>query len=175
MAAHWRREGRGVVDLDATPSLSLFYNLVEFPYPSAEGLHVGHVFRYSGVDTYGRYRRMRGQAGVPADRVRRFRDPHRELRAQVGEHPRDADRRTTARFARQLSTLGMAWDWTPGDRHEPTRATTAGRSGCSSRLFGAGLMYQAEAPVVWCPSCLTVLAREQTEDDGTVASAAGRR
>src|SRR4029453_7155344 len=57
----WRQEGTGSVDLDAVDADAAFVNLVEFPYPSAEGLHVGHVFRYSGVDPFGRYMRMRGR------------------------------------------------------------------------------------------------------------------
>jgi leucyl-tRNA synthetase len=58
----WEAAGSYQVDLDAIDPEQLFYNLVEFPYPSAEGLHVGHVFKYSGADAYGRYQRMRGRA-----------------------------------------------------------------------------------------------------------------
>ena len=59
----WEAEGVGrIADLDAVAAGDVFYNLVEFPYPSASGLHVGHVFKYSGADAYGRYQRMRGKA-----------------------------------------------------------------------------------------------------------------
>ena len=57
----WETEGIGKVDLAAVDPSAVFVNQVEFPYPSAEGLHVGHIFRYAGVDTYGRYRRMTGK------------------------------------------------------------------------------------------------------------------
>ena len=59
----WKAEGVGrIADLDAVAAGDVFYNMVEFPYPSASGLHVGHVFKYSGADAYGRYQRMRGKA-----------------------------------------------------------------------------------------------------------------
>ena len=59
-----------------------FYNLMMFPYPSAEGLHVGNVFAFTGSDIQGRFHRMRGHDGLRADRLRRVRDPQRELRAE---------------------------------------------------------------------------------------------
>ena len=55
----WDAAGFASVDLDATDPDLLFYNLAEFPYPSAEGLHVGHVFKYCGLDAFGRLQRMR--------------------------------------------------------------------------------------------------------------------
>ena len=57
----WEEAGLHHVDLDTVNPSRLFYNLVEFPYPSAEGLHVGHIFKYSGADAYGRYQRMLGK------------------------------------------------------------------------------------------------------------------
>ena len=69
---------------------------------------------------------------------------------------------TTAAFRAQLSRGGMAWDWSRSvDTSQPGYYRWT--QWILTRLFAAGLMYQAEAPVVWCPSCLTVLAREQTE------------
>jgi leucyl-tRNA synthetase len=56
----WDEASLAIADLDAEPD-RLFYNLAEFPYPSAEGLHVGHVFKYCGLDAFGRYQRMRGR------------------------------------------------------------------------------------------------------------------
>lgn len=162
----WQAEAIGQVDLETVDSDSVFVNLVEFPYPSAEGLHVGHVFKYSGVDAYGRYQRMKGSAvfqpiGFDALGI------HTENYAlRVGEHPETLTARTIARFREQLTRTGMAWDWSrvvDTSRPEYYRWT----QWALTRLFDAGLMYQAEAPVVWCPSCMTVLAREQTENDGT--------
>ena len=68
----------------------------------------------------------------------------------------------------------MAWDWSRTiDTSDPSYYRWT--QWLLTRLFDAGLMYQAEAPVVWCPSCLTVLAREQTEHDGTACERCGTR
>ena len=168
----WRQEGTGLVDLDAVDASGVFVNLVEFPYPSAEGLHVGHVFRYSGVDTYGRYMRMRGRQVFQPIGFDAFGIHTENYALKVDEHPATLTARTTARFAEQLTRLGMAWDWARAiDTSQPDYYRWT--QWVLARLFEAGLMYQAEAPVVWCPSCLTVLAREQTEDGGTVCERCG--
>jgi leucyl-tRNA synthetase len=165
--ARWQAEGTGLVDLDTVEERDVFVNLVEFPYPSAEGLHVGHVFRYSGVDVYGRYMRMRGRCVFQPIGFDAFGIHTENYALRVNEHPAVLTRKTTTRFAEQLTRAGMAWDWSrviDTSRPDYYRWT----QWVLTRLFDAGLMYQAEAPVVWCPSCLTVLAREQTERDGTV-------
>ena len=163
----WRAEGTGLVDLDTVDQRNVFVNLAEFPYPSAEGLHVGHVFRYSGVDVYGRYMRMRGRSVFQPIGFDAFGIHTENYALKVNEHPAVLTRKTTARFADQLTRAGMAWDWTRAiDTSRPDYYRWT--QWVLTRLFEAGLMYQAEAPVVWCPSCLTVLAREQTERDGTV-------
>jgi leucyl-tRNA synthetase len=85
---------------------------------------------------------------------------------RAGAHPRELIGRTTERFRAQLSRGGMAWDW----RHVIDTSNPAyyrWTQWVFVQLFDAGLAYQAEAPVLWCPSCSTVLAREQTEHDGT--------
>jgi leucyl-tRNA synthetase len=161
----WEAEGVGrIADLDALEKRDVFYNLVEFPYPSAQGLHVGHVFKYSGADAYGRYQRMRGKAVFQPMGFDAFGIHTENFALRTGQHPRDLTGRTVENFHAQLARGGMAWDW---------RATVDTSSPSYYRwtqwilvkLFKAGLLYQAEAPVIWCPSCLTVLAREQTEGD----------
>jgi leucyl-tRNA synthetase len=172
--ARWEADGVGRVDLDAAATGDVFYNLVEFPYPSAEGLHVGHVYRYGGVDTYGRYQRMRGNHVFQPIGFDAFGIHTENYALRVGEHPRSLTARTTARFREQLARVGMAWDWTRAiDTSDPGYYRWT--QWLLTRLFDAGLMYQAEAPVVWCPSCLTVLAREQTERDGTACERCGTR
>lgn len=158
----WRRERVGHVDLDSVESGRVFYNLVEFPYPSAEGLHVGHVFRYVGVDAFGRYQRMCGRRVFQPIGFDAFGIHSENYALKVGEHPQTLTERTTARYRQQLSSIGAAWDWS---REVNTSLPEYYKwtQWILVRLFKAGLMYQAEAPVIWCPSCLTVLAREQTE------------
>jgi leucyl-tRNA synthetase len=172
--ARWEADGVGRVDLDAVAADDVFYNLVEFPYPSAEGLHVGHVYRYGGVDTYGRYQRMRGKQVFQPIGFDAFGIHTENYALKLGEHPASLTARTTARFLEQLTQVGMGWDWSRAidtSRPEYYRWT----QWLLTRLFDAGLMYQAEAPVVWCPSCLTVLAREQTEHDATACERCGTR
>lgn len=141
-----------------------FYNLVEFPYPSAEGLHVGHVFKYSGADAYGRYQGMRGHVVFQPIGFDAFGIHTENYALRTGENPSTLTAHTVAAFTRQLERGGMAWDWSRCvDTSDPRYYRWT--QWILTRLFAAGLMYQAEAPVVWCPSCLTVLAREQTEGD----------
>jgi leucyl-tRNA synthetase len=160
----WRAEGVGQVDLDAVDADDVFYNLVEFPYPSAEGLHVGHVFKYSGADAFGRYQRMRGKQVFQPIGFDAFGIHTENYALKVDRHPMELTGRTTERFRAQLARGGMAWDWSRAiDTSHPRYYRWT--QWLLVTLFEAGLMYQAEAPVTWCPSCLTVLAREQTEDD----------
>ena len=168
--AHWRKRWEeaelGRVDLDSVDPADIFCNLVEFPYPSAEGLHVGHVFRYVGVDAFGRYQRMRGRAVFQPIGFDSFGIHTENYALRMGEHPAALTAQTTARYREQLSRIGAAWDWS---REVNTSQPDYYRwtQWILVRLFEAGLLYQEEAPVIWCPSCLTVLAREQTENDGT--------
>jgi leucyl-tRNA synthetase len=163
----WRRDGTGLIpSLDDVDPADVFYNLVEFPYPSAEGLHVGHVFKYSGADAFGRYQRMRGKAVFQPMGWDAFGIHTENYALKHDQHPKDLTGRTTENFRAQLSRGGMAWDWrytVDTSKPEYYRWT----QWLLVRLFDAGLLYQAEAPVTWCPSCLTVLAREQTENGGT--------
>ncbi len=158
----WDAAALDRLDLDTVDRSELFYNLVEFPYPSAEGLHVGHVFKYSGADAYGRYQRMRGRQVFQPIGFDAFGIHTENYALRLGRHPLALTRQTTEAFRAQLSHGGMAWDW--------SRCIDTSQPGyyrwtqwILTKLFGAGLLYQANAPVVWCPSCLTVLAREQTE------------
>ncbi|MDJ0962222.1 MAG: leucine--tRNA ligase [Acidimicrobiia bacterium] len=162
----WEATGLAKVDLDAVSSDDVFVNLVEFPYPSAEGLHVGHVYRYAGVDVHGRYRRMRGNQVFQPIGFDAFGIHSENYALRVGEHPKAVTARTTRRFTNQLQRSGMAFDW---GRTVNTSDPSYYRwtQWILVQFFDAGLFYQAEAPVVWCPSCLTVLAREQTENAGT--------
>ncbi|MGH8981762.1 MAG: class I tRNA ligase family protein, partial [Acidimicrobiales bacterium] len=162
--AKWRRRWDEARLDEPEVDEPFFYNLVEFPYPSAEGLHVGHFFKYAGADAYGRYQAMRGHTVFQPMGFDAFGIHTENYALKVREHPLTLTARTTAHFRAQLSRGGMAWDWSR------TLDTSDARyyrwtQWLLARFFDAGLMYRAEAPVLWCPSCLTVLAREQTEGD----------
>lgn len=166
----WRRRWREARQDETGRALTsdvprrIFYNVVEFPYPSAEGLHVGHFFKYSGVDAYGRYRGMQGDLVFQPIGFDAFGIHTENFALRNAEHPAALTARTISAFRSQLSRGGMAWDWSRSiDTSDPRYYRWT--QWILTRLLSAGLMYQATAPVVWCPSCLTVLAREQTEGD----------
>src|SRR6266498_6022887 len=162
--ARWAADRLDEVDTTAVERERKFYNLVEFPYPSAEGLHVGHAYTYCGADTHGRWLRMRGRTVFQPIGFDSFGIHTENYALRVGRHPAPLTARTIARYREQLMRLGAAWDW----GHElSTRDPAYYRwtQWLFLRLYKAGLALRREAPVVWCPSCLTVLAQEQLEGD----------
>jgi leucyl-tRNA synthetase len=162
--ARWAADRLSQIDVRHTTRDRKFYNLVEFPYPSAEGLHVGHAYTYSGADTYGRYLKMRGRETFQPIGFDSFGIHTENYALRVGEHPRTLTERTIANYRRQLASLGAAWDWS---REIATSDPSYYRwtQWLFVKLHRAGLAVRREAPVVWCPSCLTVLANEQLEGD----------
>jgi leucyl-tRNA synthetase len=107
----WADDRLFELDLAAVPRDHKFYSLVEFPYPSAEGLHVGHVYTYCGADSYGRYLRMRHRKVFQPIGFDSF-DIHTEKFAlRVGERPDRLTRRTIDNYRRQLHRVGAAWAW----------------------------------------------------------------
>jgi leucyl-tRNA synthetase len=162
--ARWEADCLYEVDLDAVEPARKLYNLVEFPYPSAEGLHVGHVCTYAGADAFGRLQRMRGRAVFQPIGFDAFGIHTENYALKVGERPDTLTRRTVANYRRQLRSVGAGWSW----RHEVVTCDPAyyrWTQWVFVQLFRAGLAVRREAPVVWCPSCLTVLANEQLEGD----------
>jgi len=156
-----RWQARWDADPPAPAAGEPFYNLVEFPYPSAEGLHVGHAMTYCGADVVGRYRRMQGRAVFQPMGFDSFGIHTENYSLARGVHPKALTARTIANYRRQLSRVGCAWDWTGVVTSDPSYYRWT--QWLFVQLFRAGLAYQAEAPVVWCPSCATVLAHEQVE------------
>ena len=160
--ARWEADHVDRLDLEAVAQTEKFYNLVEFPYPSAEGLHLGHVFTYGGADTFGRYLRMRGRRVFQPIGFDAFGIHTENFALKVGEHPGRLTGRTVANYRRQLIRLGVAFAW---DRQVVTSDPAYYRwtQWIFLKLFDAGLAVRKTAPVVWCPSCQTVLAKEQLE------------
>ena len=140
-----------------------FYNLMEFPYPSGEGLHVGHVYTYCGADTYGRFQSMRGYDVFQPMGFDSFGIHTENYALKVGQNPMRLTDRTVRRFREtQMKRLGAMWDWS----HEVVTSHPdyyRWTQWVFLQIYKAGLAYRATAPVTWCPSCLTVLAAEQTE------------
>ena len=155
----WEETGLYRVDLDT--AARPFYNLMEFPYPSGEGLHVGHVYTYGGADAYGRLWRMRGEDVFQPMGFDAFGIHAENYALRVGVNPRVLTPRSIARFREeQMKRTGVAFNW---EREVDTTDPRYYRwtQWIFLRLYHAGLAYRAEAPVNWCPSCLTTLADEQ--------------
>jgi len=150
----------GLYRVDLSRARRPFYNLMEFPYPSAEALHVGHVYTYSGADTYGRYRRLRGDDVFEPIGFDAFGIHSENYALRVGRHPMELTVENTERYERQMKELGTLFDWSHAvDTSRPDYYRWT--QWVFLQLFKAGLAYRAKAPVNWCPSCLTVLANEQ--------------
>jgi leucyl-tRNA synthetase len=162
--ARWRADRLFEVDVERIDPDAKLYNLVEFPYPSAEGLHVGHAYTYTGADTWGRWQRMQGREVFQPIGYDSFGIHTENYALKVGEHPRTLTARTIAHYREQLERLGAAWAW---DHELATSHPGYYRwtQWLFLQLYKAGLAVWREAPVVWCPSCLTVLAHEQLEGD----------
>jgi leucyl-tRNA synthetase len=158
----WNEVGLYQVDLDH--ARRPFYNLMEFPYPSGEGLHVGHFYTYSGADTYGRYQRMIGNDVFQPMGFDAFGIHGENYALKLGENPTRVMPRNMARFREeQLKRMGAAFDWSREvDTTNPRYYHWT--QWIFIQLFKAGLAYRAKALVNWCPKDLTVLADEQVID-----------
>lgn len=158
----WEESGLYHTDLDADGTK--YYNLMEFPYPSAEGLHVGHVYTYSGADTNGRYRRMQGLNVFQPMGFDAFGIHSENYALKVGINPMTLTARTVSRYRNeQMNRIGAMWDWT----HEVNTSQPdyyRWSQWLFLQMYKAGLAVRKSAPVNWCPRDLTVLANEQVID-----------
>ena len=163
--ARWQRTWaeRGDYRTDLESGERPFYNLVMFPYPSAEGLHVGHMVPYSGSDIYGRWRRLHGDNVFEPMGFDAFGIHSENYALKIGEHPAVVMRRAVANFRdNQLKKIGTMFDW---DHQVNTADPDYYRwtQWLFLRFFEKGLVEWRDGAVLWCPSCLTVLANEQVE------------
>lgn len=137
-----------------------YYNLMMFPYPSAEGLHVGNMYAFTGADIWGRFVRMQGHNVFEPIGLDGFGIHSENYAIKIGEHPRELAKRTEKRFYEQLRATGNAYDW----RHTlETYDVDYYRwtQWIFVQMFKHGLAYRKKSRVNWCPSCKTVLADEQ--------------
>ena len=134
-----------------------------FPYPSAEGLHVGHIIPFAGGDIFGRWRRLHGDNVFEPMGFDAFGIHSENYALKIGEHPAVVMRRAVNNFREnQLKRIGSMFDWD----HEVNTADPSfyrWTQWLFVQLFKAGLAEWREGAVNWCPSCKTVLADEQVE------------
>ncbi|MFQ6049582.1 MAG: leucine--tRNA ligase [Candidatus Paceibacterales bacterium] len=136
------------------------YILVEFPYPSGEGLHVGHCRSYSALDAIARKKRMEGYNVLFPIGWDAFGLPTENYAIRTGIHPQVATEKNIANFKRQLKSLGLSFDW---NREINTTDPKYYKwtQWIFLQLFKNDLTYQAKIPVNWCPSCKIGLANEE--------------
>ena len=140
-----------------------FYNLEMFPYPSAYGLHMGHVRNYSIGDTIARYKRMRGFNVLYPMGFDAFGLPAENAAIKQNIHPKEYTQKAIDSLTKSLKRLGLSYDW---DRVLATCYPEYYKWNqyFFLKFFEKGLAYKKKAPINWCPSCNTVLANEQVVD-----------
>jgi leucyl-tRNA synthetase len=140
-----------------------YYVLDMFPYPSGNGLHVGHPEGYTATDIVSRYKRMRGFNVLHPMGWDAFGLPAERHAVRTGEHPALITNKNCDTFKRQIQALGLSYDW---DREINTTDPNYYRwtQWIFEILFERGLAYQTEAAVNWCPALGTVLANEEVKD-----------
>ena len=136
------------------------YILIEFPYPSGDGLHVGHVRSYSALDAVARKIRMEGFNVLYPIGWDAFGLPTENYAIKTGIHPQKVTEENTANFKRQLKSLGLSFDWSR-EINTTDPQYYKWTQWIFLKLFEKGLAYQAEIPVNWCPSCKIGLANEE--------------
>lgn len=153
-------EAQKIYQPDLVTANDPYYVLYMFPYPSAEGLHVGHAFSGTGSDVYARFMRMKGRDVFHPMGFDAFGIHSENFALKINDHPQNLINRATKHFKEQFDSLGFSYDWTHSvntsspDYYKWTQWLFI-------QLFKAGLAEKKKAEVNWCPSCLTVLADEQ--------------
>jgi len=137
-----------------------FYLLIEFPYPSGAGLHVGHPRSYVALDVIARKRRMEGYNVLYPIGFDSFGLPAENYAVKTGIHPAISTEENINNFRRQLKMLGLSFDW---DREIATSNPDYYKwtQWMFIKFFEAGLAYKAEIPINWCPSCKVTRANEE--------------
>ncbi|MFQ6605924.1 MAG: leucine--tRNA ligase [Fidelibacterota bacterium] len=159
--AYWDRNHTfRAIDLSEKPK---YYCLVEFPYPSGDGLHVGHPRSYTALDILARKKRMEGYNVLFPMGFDSFGLPSENYAIKTGIHPSITTKDNIERFTTQLKSLGFSFDWSR------TFSTTDPEyykwtQWIFIQLFNHGLAYKDRMPINWCLSCKTGLANEEVVD-----------
>lgn len=162
----WQKEWKkaGTYEPDFGPSADgakkPFYNLMMFPYPSAEGLHVGNMYAFTGADIYGRMKRMQGYDVFEPIGLDGFGIHSENYAMKIGAHPMEQSKVSQENFYRQLEMIGNGFAWNERlETYDP--AYYRFTQWLFVEMWKHGLAYRKKQSVNWCPSCKTVLADEQ--------------
>ncbi|HHZ80118.1 MAG TPA: leucine--tRNA ligase [Candidatus Marinimicrobia bacterium] len=161
----WQRywEGNKTFKAVEVKSKPKYYILDMFPYPSGQGLHVGHPLGYTATDVVARYKRMKGFNVLHPMGWDAFGLPAEQYALQTGTHPAVTTANNINNFRRQIKAIGLSYDW---DREIDTTDPKYYKwtQWIFLQLFKKDLAYEAEVPVNWCPELGTVLANEEVID-----------
>ena len=140
-----------------------YYQLMMFPYPSAEGLHIGNLFAFTGADVHGRFQRLQGRTVFEPIGFDSFGIHSENFAIKVGAHPASLTPRNVENFRKQLRRAGLMVDWSKEVvTSEPSYYKWT--QWLFLQLYKQGLAYKKAAAVNWCPNDKTVLANEQVKD-----------
>jgi leucyl-tRNA synthetase len=158
----WQKEWEGqnlykAVDFSKKPKK---YIMVEFPYPSGDGLHVGHVRSYSALDALARKKRMEGYNVLYPMGWDAFGLPTENYAIKTGIHPAKVTEQNIKIFKKQMKSLGLSFDWSR-EINTTDPKYYQWTQWIFLQFFKKGLAYQAEMPINWCPSCKIGLANEE--------------
>ncbi len=155
-------DAEGVFKATEDYSKQKFYGLVEFPYPSGAGMHVGHIKAYSGLEVISRKRRMQGYNVLFPIGFDAYGLPTENYAIKTGIHPRQVTDNNIAKFTSQLKRVGFSFDWdrvvdtTEEDYYKWTQWIFR-------KMFDEGLVFRATTLVNYCPSCKVVLSNEDSQ------------
>ncbi len=145
---------------DVTKASKPYYSLMMFPYPSAEGLHVGNMYAFAGSDIYSRFKRMQGFDVLEPVGLDGFGIHSENYALKVNQHPMDLSKVTEKRFYKQLHIIGNSYDWQRTvETYKPEYYKWT--QWLFLQMYKKGLAHRKKALVNWCPKDLTVLADEQ--------------
>ncbi|MDD3422799.1 MAG: class I tRNA ligase family protein, partial [Bacilli bacterium] len=147
------------IDFDPRPK---FYGLVEFPYPSGAGMHIGHIKAFSAMEVVARKRRMQGYNVLFPIGFDAFGLPTENYAIKTGIHPREVTDKNIITFTNQLKKTGFSFDWS---RVIDTTQVSYYRwtEWIFLQLYKKGLAYKSKTYVNYCPSCKVVLANEESQ------------
>jgi leucyl-tRNA synthetase len=137
-----------------------FYCLIEFPYPSAAGLHLGHPRSYTALDIVARKARMQGKNVLYPIGWDAFGLPTENYAIKTGRAPQDVTKENTDTFRRQLKALGIGFDWSR-EVNTTDPQYYKWTQWMFLQFFKAGLAYKAKMPINWCPKDKIGLANEE--------------
>ncbi|MFB6226529.1 MAG: class I tRNA ligase family protein, partial [Candidatus Paceibacteria bacterium] len=156
-------EENNIFSVDEDEDKEKFYSLVEFPYPSGSGLHVGHPRSYTGMDIISRKKRMEGKNVLYPMGFDSFGLPAENYAIKVGRPPQEITDENIATFKDQLKSLGLSFDW---NREVTTSEPEYYKwtQWIFLQLYKHGLAYKQNEPINWCPDCSIGLANEEVID-----------